>query len=168
MQRLLLRLHRVSLITLMGLLGGCFAAGHTSSPWEWGGGVRVAPGLSTLGEGDVTVHPMASYTYLSFDGGHDDLWEIGAQLRRPFGERDRQPWLGIEGAASLLRETSQFGGFDFSDSNGGFSITALAGVPFSDSRWAPNLYAGAGISHYGSTGFNIRVGIDLQPWFLDR
>ena len=171
MQRLVLRLQPLSPIALMVILSGCFAACHTSSPWEWGGGLRVAPGLGTVGEGDVTVHPMASYTYLSFDGGHDGLWEIGAQLRKPptiFGERDQLPWLGIEGAASLLREEFEFGGQDFSESFGGFSITALAGVPVSSSRWGPNLYAGAGISHYGSTGVNIRVGVDLQPWFLDR
>lgn len=53
-----------------------------------------------------------------------------------------------------------------SDGTTGFSLTALAGLPVGQSRWGVNLYGGAGISHYGSTGINFRAGVDLQPWFL--
>jgi len=61
------------------------------------------------------------------------------------------------------------GSFDsFSDGTAGFSATALAGMPVCESRWGFDLHAGAGAGHYGSTGINIRLGVDLQPWFLER
>ena len=44
-------------------------------------------------EQGVTVHPMASYSYFSWDGGHDDLFEIGAQLRKPVGKPSTL-WVG--------------------------------------------------------------------------
>ncbi len=162
----------LALVLLLGV-GGCAAAGHTSSPWEWGGGVRLAPGWA-VGDGDFTAHPMASYTYLSFDGGHDSLWELGGQLRKPLsaGSASTQGlWIGVEGALSYLNTVIDgVDGLIDSDSDGttGFSATALAGMPVGESRWGFNLYAGAGISHYGSTGVNIRVGVDLQPWFLEQ
>lgn len=55
---------------------------------------------------------------------------------------------------------------DFSGTSNGGSATALIGKPIGESRWNPNVYAGAGISNYGSQGWNIRLGIDLQPTFL--
>lgn len=161
--------HRIlSLLVLVLLLplGGCAVAGHTSSPWEWGGGVRIAPGLWELGEGGATAHPMASYTYLSFDGGHDSLWEFGGQLRKPFSAAERSLWFGGEAAFSILRTTIDFDGNSSTGSTNGWSLTALVGSPVGNSRWGPNLYAGAGISNYGSQGWNIRLGVDLQPAFL--
>jgi len=42
-------------------VAGCAAAGHTSSPWEWGGGVRIAPGWAVGSpDANLTAHPMAS------------------------------------------------------------------------------------------------------------
>jgi hypothetical protein len=106
-------------------------------------------------------------------GGHDSLWELGAQIRKPVstgGER-ASLWIGAEGALSYLNTVLDpiDGMIDsYSEGTTGFSATALAGMPVGESRWGFNLYAGAGVSHYGSTGVNIRLGVDLQPWFLAR
>jgi hypothetical protein len=159
---------RVVALSCLVPLAGCAAAGHTSSPWEWGGGVRIAPGVTTLGESDVTVHPMASYTYLSFDGGHDGLWELGAQLRKPIGASALPMWVGGEAALSQLRWKVDSGGQSFTGSENGYSFTMLLGKQVSSSRWGPSVYAGAGISNYGSQGWNVRLGLDLQPTFLWR
>ena len=146
---------------------GCFAAGHTSSPWEWGGGLRVAPGFAVRGE-ETTLHPMASYTYLSFDGGYDGLMELGGQVRqRVTPASGSRLWVGAEGAVSRL-STNIDGYSQGSESSNGWSLTALVGAPVGQSRWGLNLYAGAGVSNYGSSGKNIRVGVDLQPWFLKK
>lgn len=159
-------LRSLVILAALPLLGGCAVAGHTSSPWEWGGGVRVAPALWELGDAGVTAHPMASYTYLSFDGGNDQLWEFGAQLRKPLGNEAQSPWIGGEAAFSRLN-TSIDGAGDASDSStNGYSFTAMIGKPFGSSRWQPSIYAGAGISDYGAQGWNIRLGVDLQPEFL--
>ena len=147
-------------------LGGCVAAGHTSSPWEWGGGVRVAPGLWSVGDGDVTLHPAAGYTYLSFDGGHDGLWEVGGQVRKSVDTGTRSIWFGGEATFSHLRTTFDYGEGSVTSSTNGYSFTALIGTPVGDSRWGPNIFAGAGISDYGSQGWNVRVGLDFQPSFL--
>jgi hypothetical protein len=147
---------------------GCFAAGHTSSPWEFGLGARVAPALWQAADGGMTAHPMASFTYLDFEGGHDSLWELGGQIRKPI-EGPRPFWLGAEAALSHLRTYIDIGGgYTYDQGTTGFSLTALAGLPVGQSRWGFNLYGGAGLSRYGSTGFNIRAGVDLQPWFLER
>jgi hypothetical protein len=157
---------------LLVATSGCAASAHRSSPWEFGGGVRLAPGFS-VGEGNLTAHPMLSYTYLSFDGGHDSLWELGGQIRKPLSSATaggRPLWIGGEAALSRLNTVVDVpdGQFDLSNGTNGFSLTALAGVPLGQSRWGFNAYAGAGISNYGSTGFNLRLGVDLQPWFLAR
>ena len=115
----------------------------------------------------MTAHPTGGYTYLSFDGGHDGLWELGGQLRKPMGDTARPFWVGGEATISHLRTSFEFDGTDFSSSTNGFSATALIGMPLGeDNRWGPNVFAGVGISDYGSQGWNIRVGLDLQPTFL--
>lgn len=145
----------------------CFMAAHTSSPWEFGAGARLAPGFA-LGAGRTTIHPMASYTYLSFDGGYDGLLEGGAQVRHPVTPVGGSGfWLGGEGAVSRLSTHIKDSGAG-SFATTGWSLTALAGVPVGKSRWGLNLYAGAGVSNYGSAGKNVRVGVDLQPWFLKK
>lgn len=152
-------------------VSGCIAAGHRSSPWEWGGGVRLAPGFQLSEDQDITVHPTVGYTYLSFDGGHDDLWEVGAQIRNPtsiFGDGRSGFWLGAEATFSHLRTVEDFAGESTTYGTDGFSFTGLAGAPVSEGRWGVNWFVGAGVSRYGSTGVNIRAGFDLQPWFLQR
>jgi hypothetical protein len=112
---------------------------------------------------------MASYAYMTFDGGHDDRFEFGGQLRKALGQSttSRGFWLGAEAAFAVLR--THIENVDGTESTNGFSATALAGVPVGDApKWSPSLYAGVGYSHYGSSGVNLRVGLDLQPWFLKR
>ncbi len=161
-----LRMARAAVSALAVVAGtGCAASAHHSSPWEYGGGIRPAPGFA-LGQQGMTVHPTIGYTYLSFTGGHDDLFEFGAQVRRPLtrvaGGATRL-WVGGEAAFAILRTSGS--GFPSSSTNG-WSLNAMAGVPVLDSRWGVNVYTAAGISHYGGSGVNVRVGVDLQPWFL--
>ena len=112
---------------------------------------------------------MVSYTYLTFDGGHDALYELGGQLRwRPTAERKNGGlWIGGEVAAARL-STSINGAVGNNTGSNGWSLTGLVGTPVGSSRWGVNLYAGAGISNYGTSGTNLRAGVDLQPWFLKR
>ncbi len=114
---------------------------------------------------------MVAYTYLSFDGGSDAIYEVGGQLRwRPTPEKKHGGlWIGGEAAAARLSTSfSGSGGNNANSSVNGCALTGLVGAPVGSSRWGLNLYAGAGISHYGSTGKNVRAGVDLQPWFLKR
>jgi hypothetical protein len=155
---------RLGAMLVLVPLAGCAVAGHTSSPWQWGGTLRPAPGLWSLGQGDATVHPMVGYTYLSFDGGNNQLFEFGPQLRFPMGQAERPFWVGGEATVSLVR--TKFDGAPGTSTNNGWTITGLAGMPFGDSRWGPSVFGGVGISDYGAQGWNVRFGIDLQPTFL--
>lgn len=143
---------------------GCFIFGHRSSPWETGGGLRVAPGFP-VGQRGMTVHPVLSYGYLKWDGGHDELFEVGGQIRQPLarpGSGSTRVWLGAGASFAVLREV----GSGFSESTSGWSLDALAGMPLGSSKWGLNFFAAAGLSHYGASGVNLRLGLDLQPWFL--
>jgi hypothetical protein len=143
----------------------------SSGPWEYGGGVRLAPGFQLGANQAVSAHPMVSYTYLSFDGGHDAIYEVGGQLRwRPTpAKKNGGIWIGGEAAAARLSTSlSGSGSNNASSSVNGWALTGLVGAPVGSSRWGLNVYAGAGISHYGSSGKNVRAGVDLQPWFLKR
>ena len=116
----------------------------------------------------MTVHPTVGYTYLSFDGGRDELFEYGAQLRRPLqraASGEPRLWVGAEAVLATLRTSGS--GFP-SYSTSGWALSAMAGVPVLDSRWGVSLYGAAGITDYGSSGVNVRIGLDLQPWFLKR
>jgi hypothetical protein len=145
------------------------AAASNSGPWEYGGGFRVAPGFQLGANRALTAHPMLGYTYLSFDGGSDALYELGGQLRwRPTPDKKHGGfWIGGEVAAARL-STSFDGVGGASSSANGWAITGLIGAPVGSSRWGMNLFAGAGVSRYGTSGTNIRAGVDLQPWFLKR
>ena len=144
------------------------AAAVSSSSWEYGASARVAPGYP-LGQTGLTIHPMGSYSYLKFDGGHDDRFELGGQVRRVLSPRKNGSggvWIGGEAAGAVLR--TSIDNFSSTQSTNGWSATALAGVPVGDSKWGVNLYGGAGVSYYGSSGVNLRAGFDLQPWFLKQ
>jgi hypothetical protein len=149
-------------------VAGCAAAGEHSSPWEWGGGVYLAPGFAVTPARTTTLHPVASWTYLDFDGGNDQIFALGGQIRQHFGmQADGRGgfWIGGEGAFARLRTSIDGGG---SASTNGWTADALVGFPVGRSRWGINLYAGAGFNHFGTTGKNVRAGVDLQPWFLRR
>ena len=125
-----------ALYVVLGSTGCAFFA-HRSSPWEFGGGVRVAPGFP-VGQRGMTVHPVVSLGYLKWDGGHDELYEVGGQVRRPLarpGSGSTGVWLGGEATFSVLREVSS----NFSESATGWSLSALAGIPVGKSKWGLNL-----------------------------
>jgi hypothetical protein len=148
---------------------GQAAARASSGPWEKGAGFRLAPGFSLGASQALSAHPTVSYSYLTFDGGHDALYEVGGQLRwRPSPEKKNGGlWIGGEAVAARLSTTIDGTGGNNSSANG-WALTGLVGAPVGSSRWGVNLFAGAGISSYGTSGTNIRAGVDLQPWFLKR
>jgi hypothetical protein len=146
---------------------GPMPAGFANGETEWGVGVRPAPAFP-LGEGGVTVHPTAAASYYKFDGGHDDFFDFGGQLRKPVTRRpDGDPgvWVGVEGLYTILRTSS--GGF--SSSTNGWSANGMVGVPLEKSKWGLSLYGAAGIVKFsGTPGLSVRVGVDSQPWFMKK
>lgn len=156
-----------SVLAAMTLSGaGCVSTvsveGHNSSPWELGPSIRFTYPMSTRLQG-TTFNPMASYTYLHYDGGHEDRFEAGAQVRRYSGRAGNPVsgfWFGAEAAAAVLRDNFTGG----SESYTGGSLTALVGIPVSEGKRAIQIVGGAGWSYYGSAGKNVRLGIEFNPF----
>src|SRR5687768_9797109 len=111
-------------LVLVPSTSGCFAPGHTSTPWEFGLGARVAPAVMQMADGALTAHPMVSYTYLDAEAGHQFLWELGGQIGRPMsaGVVGRPVWLGAEAALSRLESRIDIGaGYIYHDGTTGYS-----------------------------------------------
>ena len=140
-------------------------AASSGSEWEWGAGVHVAPGFRTSMTG-LTVHPFASYAYLSFDGGHDDRFEFGGQVRKAIRDAAGSPWIGAQAVAGVFR--THIDNIDDTENTNGWGVTALGGIPVGESRWGASIFGGAGYSYYGGSGWHFRAGLDLQPWFMKR
>jgi hypothetical protein len=143
-----------------------FLGDGDDGPMEKGFGIRLAPGFE-LARG-TTMHPSVSYTYLAFEGGRDDLIELGGQVRRQItpGARGLAGfWFGGEAAFAMLRTRLDFAP---TSTTNGWSLTALAGVPVGGGAWGIHLFGGAGISHYGTSGMNLRAGVEVQPPFATR
>lgn len=147
---------------LVLVASGCVAAvggaGHSSSPWELGGTVR---GLASypLGPAGLSGGPVASYSYLKWDGGggQDHLFEVGGHLRKSFSMGVRSPWVGVE--AGVARMNSSGGGY--SAHSTGWSTWVHAGVPVTASV---SVFGGGGITGlWDGTGKNIRLGIEFAP-----
>ena len=70
--------------TLSGCSGGPYASGSKSSPAQFGAGLRGTAPITTLGPASISA--VGSYEYSKWDGGHDDVFSGGIQLRgRPVG-----------------------------------------------------------------------------------
>lgn len=150
----------LGIVVLVG--SGCTAAiagaGHTSSPWELGGTVR-GMALYPLGPAGLSGGPVATYSYLKWDGGggKDHLFEVGGQLRKSFPMGVRSPWVGVE--AGFARMNSS--GSGYSESSNGWSTWVHAGVPVTSSV---SVFGGGGITGlWDGTGKNVRIGLEITP-----
>lgn len=141
------------------------AASSSSSDAEWGVGVHAAPAFNT-GSPGVTLHPLVSYTYFKFDGGHDDRFEAGGQVRKAMtGMGARGFWLGAEAAYALFR--THIDNVD-TDNTNGWSVAGLLGIPVGDATQRMSLYGGVGYADYGGSSIIAKIGVDWQPSFMKR
>ena len=156
-----------SILSTSASASAAAAAAASSSDYdaEWGIGFRAAPSVSTLSPG-VTVHPMVSYTYFSFDGGHDDRFEAGGQVRKSMsGMRSRGFWIGGEAAYALFR--THIDKLDTENTNG-WSVAFLLGLPVGDAVRNMSVYGGVGLADYGGSSYVAKIGLDWQPSFMKR
>ena len=141
------------------------AASSSSYDAEWGVGVHAAPGFNT-GSPGLTVHPMVSYTYFAFDGGHQDRFEAGGQIRKTMtGMGSRGFWLGGEAAYAHLR--AHVDNVD-TESTNGWSVAGLLGVPVGDAVRNMSVFGGVGYADYEGSTVIFKVGLDWQPSFMKR
>ena len=103
---------------------------------EYGPQFRVAQGFE-VGDGDVTVHPVGAFSYLKFDGGHDNTFHLGLEVRKPLARSlfDRSD-IFVGGAIEFLRYASVYDAgdawgsqFDGDPTANGARFSLLAGVP---------------------------------------
>ncbi|MCF8228652.1 MAG: hypothetical protein K9G58_03445 [Bacteroidales bacterium] len=158
------------------LLSGCVSlTGKKASPMEIGYGLQLDPGMQ-IGSTNNSAHLLLSYARLSFDGGHDNMYQIGGQFRHYHDSFDKGGlWYG--GEMAYVRFTSIYDESLFVDSNpraGGFALGGLAGYKFPCKKIPFSGYVSLGLVNFGDfkagdvtfdaggTGFTFRVGISLH------
>ena len=137
------------------------ANGETSSPWVWGPGVRVL-GQRTLDAPGTTLNPMGVYNLYFQDGGTVHRLEAGAQVRKYSDPADNSFagfWYGGEAAVGWLHDRFEGG----TSSHFGGSFGPVVGIPVRRGAKPVHMIAGAGLSHYGSLGYNVRLGVEFKP-----
>jgi hypothetical protein len=160
------------------LFAGCSWSAEVkkASPAEWGFGVHAVPAFPIGEDGTTSVHPMVGYNYLSFDGGHDNIYQAGAQVRRSLV--DKPLWFG--GEVAYNRFTSSIDESEYEeDPWNGFSVGGLFGYQL-DTSFAPSSFftslsfmkfAGQdfeGISGEGWDAWLLRFGYEVQLDLFNR
>ena len=163
---------------LVLVLSACAVAaeGKRASPTEWGFSFQAVPAFDVGDSGDTSVHPVLAYNYLNWDGGHDNIYQVGAQVRRSLP--DGPMWFG--GEFAFDRFTSSTSGADFDEPSwNGFSLGGLFGYEL-DTEFAPSsVFGSLSYLRFGSTDFEgatvggwdgwlFRVGFEVQPDLFNR
>ena len=124
---------------------------------EYGPSFRVAPEFE-VGDGDVTVHPVGAYTYLRFDGGHDNVLHLGVEARKELGRTlfDRTG-IFYGGAIEFLRYATVYDddpgypvNFDGDPTANGLRFSVVAGFPVGQAGpFEINAFGAASYWRYG-------------------
>jgi hypothetical protein len=160
------------------LFSGCAASGTAkkASPTEWGFSVQAVPSFPIGEDGNTSVHPTVGYSYLNFDGGHDNVYQAGAQVRRSLA--DKPLWFGGEVAYSRFTSSMDESDYD-EDPWNGFSVGALFGYEL-DTSFAPSsFFASLNFMKFGGQDFEgipgegwdawlFRFGYEVQPDIFNR
>ena len=164
------------LVTAFLMMNSCASVNmKKASPAEYGFGVQMTPGWQ-IGESNTSVHALASYTRLGFDGGHDNMCQYGGQVRH-FVSRKEEGGIWLGGEAAFVSFTSVYDEelyFEENPSANGFAMGALAGYQFPVGKLPVSGYAGLGFVNFGDfetdgfvfdeggTGFTAKLGVCLH------
>ena len=147
-----------------------------ASPAEWGFSVQAVPAFPIGEDGTTSVHPVVGYNYLSIDGGHDNLYQVGAQLRSSMV--DSPFWFGGEVAYDRFSSSTDHVDYE-EDPWNGFSVGGLFGYEL-DTSFAPSSLFGSlsylrfggqdfdGIPGEGCDAWLFRLGFEVQPDLFNR
>ena len=111
------------------ILASCASANlKKASPAEFGWGVQATPGIQ-IKDGPYSAHAVLAYSRLGFDGGHDNVYQFGAQLRKTLDESSPNGlWVG--GEVSYLKFKSIYDSDTFFEGDpkaNGFTVGGLVG-----------------------------------------
>lgn len=157
-------------------LSSCVSiVGKKCSPTEIGYGFQFDPGYQ-IGNSNNSVHGLLSYSRLSFDGGHDNMYQFGGQFRHYHNSfSDGGLWYG--GEASYVRFTSVYNNDEWYNEKpraGGFAMGGLVGYRLPVKAVPISGYAGVGFVTFGdfksddmvvdagATGVTFRIGVSLH------
>jgi len=163
--------------TILGctLITSACGVGNQTSPWQYGVEARISPAIITADSGHLSLHATVAYARYflgGIDGEHDEVINIGGQIRFIPGESREGFWVSLE--PSYARRKTVVDDPAVADpadegSTNGWSFSALGGLPLMNGRVASvSGYVALGIVKFGGTGPNLRVGFDIQPEFLRR
>ena len=151
---------------LVLVLSGCFAS-RTKAPGVYGVDLRASPGVPIGGR--LSAHPTVAWARSVFGGGTEGATtatvHAGGQLR--LSVLPGKLWVGAEGGYARQRRTFEAGGPDDETTNG-WTAAALIGFPLAEGQLLSlHYYAAFGMSGFDSSGPYGRIGLDVQPGFLN-
>jgi len=169
-------LQKLFVISLPILLVSCVSVnGIHESPTIYGYGFNAMPGWQ-VGEGRSSAHLLVGYSHIKFDGGggHNRIWEFGAQIRHSFTKFPNDGiWIG--GEVSYLSITAVIDNNPGSNPHaGGFTIGPIAGYRFQIGRIPVGIYLAPSYlsrgkfevdgTKYGSSGsgYYAKLGLDFN------
>ena len=156
------------------VFSGCAAAGtgKKASPIEWGFSFHAVPAFDVGTDGATSVHPLLGYNYLNYDGGHDNIYQLGGQLRRSVV--DSPLWYGGEFAYDRFTSSTDGATFDEPSWNG-FNLGGLIGYELDTSFATSSLFGSfSRVQFLGTDGFDgwggwlFKVGYEVQPDLFNR
>jgi hypothetical protein len=104
---------------------------------------------------------MGVYNLYFQDGGTVHRLQAGAQVRKYSGAAGNTlggMYFGGEAAVGWLHDRYEGG----TSSHFGGSFGPVVGIPLRQGAKPVNLTGAVGLSHYGSTGYNVRLGVELK------
>ncbi len=128
--------------------------GTKQSETEFGGGITGLAGTQLSNE-LTSVYGLAGYHYYSFNGGHDNLFQLGIQGRQALGEKGLF-WVG--GEAGWAHDKSIYKDAEWSNpTSDGFFIGALAGYKLPVSAVDMSVFTGLNYIGFGDFKADNRV-----------
>jgi hypothetical protein len=157
------------------LIVSCATQAIQESPMRFGYAVDIAPGLQ-LGDSKTSAHVLAGYGRIGFKGGggHNNLWQFGAQVRQSFSYKPDAAGFWAGGEATYLAISNKYDNSTVKATASGFTIGPIAGYRFLIGTLPLSIYAAPAFLHRGKftingmssgqshSGFLGRLGLDIH------
>ena len=143
---------------------------ETSSPWQFGVGARVT---AEVAESEVgSLRGLVGVQRQWFDGGHDNIFTVGLQGRRPLkADQPERTWIGGELTYNNWRVQDDF----TNPVSNVIGLAAMAGHPLGEGTvqvWGSagllffgDFKADSEVSFEGGTGYQFQLGLAFPGLF---
>jgi hypothetical protein len=146
------------------------AAVSKSSPAQPGLGAQLGVPVASVGPASAVA--IGSYEYSSWDGGHDDVFSVGMQLRGRVGMSSRGVLVGVEGVYHrwICRSDASAACGDSPAAHGvglnGVLLKPLAGDRLrvwasAGPKWLTDFTSDGEVAFGSGFGWHVKAGVEL-------